>query len=115
MVGEQLSSHACLENVDQSKFGIVLKSLKSQKSLENDQFPRTTTKVHGALSNLDDRKRDNSRKSKRRDRDKKSKSKNININKLSFAQQMETRCWVCGKPGHKKPNCRLIEKIPKED
>ena len=54
IIDEQLSSHAHLENADQRKFGSVLKGLKSQKSLENDQFPRTTTKAHGVLSNLDD-------------------------------------------------------------
>ena len=83
MIDEQLSSYVCLENADQSKFGSVLKGLKSQKILENDQFPRIMIKAHGVLSNLDDWKRDKGHKLKGKDRDKNSKSKNININKLS--------------------------------
>ena len=102
-IDEQLISYACLENSDQSKFGSVLKGLKSQKSLENDQFLRTTTKAHGVLSSLDDQKRDNGHKPKGKDRDKKSKSNNINASKLSFTRQIETRHWVCGKPSHENP------------
>ena len=78
-------------------------------------FPRTMVKVHGVLSNHGDRKRGKSHKPKGKGRDKKSKSKNVNINELIFAQQIQIRCWAGVKPGHKKPNCRLIEKIPKED
>ena len=42
IVDEQPSSRAYLENADQRKFGSALKGLNSQKSLETDQFPRTT-------------------------------------------------------------------------
>jgi hypothetical protein len=33
---------------------------------------------------------------------------------LSFAQ-MEGKCYCCGKPGHKSPECRSKEKIPREE
>ena len=81
MIDDQLSSHVCLKNADQSKFGSVLKGLKSQKILENDQFPRTMQKAHGVLSNFDDWKRHEGHKPKGKHRDKReSKSKNIDIN-----------------------------------
>ena len=33
---------------------------------------------------------------------------------LSFAQ-MEGKCYCCGKPGHKSPNCHKKDKIPKDE
>ena len=33
---------------------------------------------------------------------------------LSFAQ-LEGKCYCCGKPGHKSPECRNKEKIPREE
>ena len=75
----------------------------------------TMQKVHGVLSNLDNRKRDEGRESKGKHKDKhEAKIKNIDINKLSFTQQKEIRCWVCGNPNHKKPDCRLIKNFPRK-
>ena len=33
---------------------------------------------------------------------------------LSFAQ-MEGKCYCCGKPGHKSPDCNKKDKIPKDE
>ena len=33
---------------------------------------------------------------------------------LSFTQ-MKGRCFCCGKPGHKSPQCRQKHKIPREE
>ena len=51
MIDEQLSSYVYLENADQRNFGSVLKGLKNQKILENDQFPKTIAKARRILSN----------------------------------------------------------------
>ena len=40
-----------LENPDQAKYRSVLKSLNSQKSLKNDQFPKTIAGRSNVLSN----------------------------------------------------------------
>ena len=50
-IGEKLSARFFLENANQSKFGSATKALASQKSLEDDQFPRTSAKAHGFLNN----------------------------------------------------------------
>jgi hypothetical protein len=36
------------------------------------------------------------------------------VTPLSFAQK-EGKCYCCGKPGHKSPECRSKEKIPREE
>jgi hypothetical protein len=36
------------------------------------------------------------------------------VTPLSFTQ-MEDKCYCCGKPGHKSPECRSKEKIPREE
>jgi hypothetical protein len=38
---EGLYVFMCLENADQDKYGSILNNLNSQKSLGNDQYPRT--------------------------------------------------------------------------
>ena len=50
-IDEKVNAHACLENVDQSKFKSALERLQIQKITENHQFPMTVAKVHSVLSN----------------------------------------------------------------
>ena len=57
MIDEQLRPCTHIENVDQYKFISALKMLQSQKSLENDRFPRTVQKAHSLLSEIDDHKK----------------------------------------------------------
>jgi hypothetical protein len=105
-----------LENADLKKYGSVLTNLNSQKSLGNDQYPKTLIETNNVLgshrfdANETHKKMGQPRKeetnlSKEQDQDK--------IPPLSFAQ-MEGKCYCCGKPGHKSPACRHKGK-PKDE
>eukprot|EP00957_Ditylum_brightwellii_P192299 14638893-Ditylum_brightwellii.AAC.1 len=48
---EQLFAYIYLEISDQSKYGMILKGLNKQKSLGNDQYPKTITATNNVLSN----------------------------------------------------------------
>jgi hypothetical protein len=105
-----------LENSDQDKCGSIISNLNSQKSLGNDQYPRTIVEPNNVLSNQQfditkvkkpDQKHHNKSKPKE-DKD------DEEVTPLSFAQ-MEGKCYCCGKPGDKSPECRSKEKIPREE
>jgi hypothetical protein len=105
-----------LENSDQDKYGSIISNLNSQKSLGNDQYPRTIVETNNVLSNhkfditkikKPDQKHHNKSKPKE-DKD------DEEVTPLSFAQ-MEGKCYCCGKPGHKSPERRSKEKIPREE
>jgi hypothetical protein len=48
---EGLFAFMYLENADQDKYGSILNNLNSQKSLGNDQYPRTIIETNNILSN----------------------------------------------------------------
>jgi hypothetical protein len=48
---ESLFAYLYLENADQDKYGTILNNLNSQKSLGNDQFPRTIVETNKVFSN----------------------------------------------------------------
>ena len=48
---EQLTTYLYLLNADQEEYGSVLKGLNSQKTLNNDQFPKIMVDGHNVLSN----------------------------------------------------------------
>jgi len=48
---KQLFTFLYFENASQDKYGSILRSLNSQKSLGNDQYPRTITEANNVLSN----------------------------------------------------------------
>jgi hypothetical protein len=118
---EQLFTFLYLENTDQAKFGSLLKGLNSQKSLGHDQYPRLLSESNNVLSNhLFDV--DASNKQKQQDRDRNFQKQKIKEQDkeddaapvLSFAQ-MEGKCYCCGKPGHRSPECHKKDKIPKDE
>ena len=47
---EQLLTYICLENSDPEKYGSILRNLNAQKSLGNDQFPKTRINLNNVLS-----------------------------------------------------------------
>jgi hypothetical protein len=107
-LSEQSLAYIYLENSDRKKYGSVLNNLNSQKSLGNDQYPKTLIESNNVLgSHRFDKNHRNTGQSKK---DKESSPKEPNqendtIPPLSFAQ-MEGKCYCCGKPGHKSPTCR---------
>jgi hypothetical protein len=114
---ERLFAFMYLENADQDKYGSILNNLNSQKSLGNDQFPKTIVETNNVLSN---HKIDIVVKQKKEQQHHPKANKNKENKEdedstpLSFAQ-MEGRCYCCGKPGHKSPDCRHKEKTPKDE
>jgi hypothetical protein len=113
---EGLFAFMYLENADQDKYGSILNNLNSQKSLGDDQYPRTIVETNNVLSN---HKFDiNNRKKQEQKHHNKSKPKEDKdeeeVTPLWFAQR-EGKCYCCGKPGQKSLDCRSKEKIPREE
>ena len=113
---ERLATYLHLANSDQGKHGSVLKNLNSQRSLKNDQFPKTIVDGNSVLSNHEFDK--DFEKNKKFNKHKKKKHKDDDEGKeetatLSFAQ-LEFSCWCCGKKGHKSSTCNQRDKIPKD-
>ena len=97
---EGLFAFLYLENSDQRKYGTIIENLNSQKSLGNDQYPRTIVETNNVLSNhrfdvIKTNKQDkNNPKNNRNKDDKEDEDHTL----LSFAQ-LEGKCYCCGKPG----------------
>jgi hypothetical protein len=116
---EQGFAFLYLENADQTKYGTILTNLHSQKSLGNDQFPKTIVETNNVLSNHKfDAKRtaanlDNKQYNPNQQK-KGSKQQVVDESlTLSFAQmEGNTRCYCCGRKGHKSPECKSKHKIP---
>jgi hypothetical protein len=107
---EQLLSYAYLDNADQSKYGSILIGLNTQQTLGNEQYPMTITDANSVLSNhrFNTSTSRNKSQNKNQKEHRKQESEPDKIN-LSFAQ-MEGKCYCCGKPGHKSPQCRFKDK-----
>ena len=107
---EQLMAFIYLENADNKKYGTVLTNLNSQKSLGNDQYPKTLIETNNVLGShrFDQNEAHKNTGPSRRDKEnpstKEQEQENDAIPPLSFAQ-MEGKCYCCGKPGHKSPTC----------
>ena len=109
---ERLYAFVHLENVDQSKYGQVLKNLSYEQSLGNNVYPGDITATTTVLSHHPydvQKKRE----------DKKKHDNNNNNDKedpvtVLFAQ-MEGRCYCCGKANHRSDKCRQRDKIPRAE
>jgi hypothetical protein len=120
-VSEEFLAVLYLKNANQKKYGSILQGLNTQQSLHNDQYPKTVINANNVLSN---HKFDNYKSQARRSgKDKDKSDKNSKDDKedkdeqevpMSFAQ-LEERCYCCGKPGHRSPDCREKDKIPREE
>jgi hypothetical protein len=105
-----------LENSDQDKYGSIISNLNSQKSPGNDQYTRTIVETNSVLSNhkfniikgIKQKQKHHNKSKPKEDKD------DEEVTPLSFAQ-MEGKCYCCGKPGHKSPDCRSKDKIPREE
>jgi hypothetical protein len=118
---EQFLAFLFLENADQNKYGTLMRNLNSQKSLGNDQYPKTVVDACEVLSNhkSDNANKINKKKEHKAKGDGNQKNDSSNTKEddsavLSFAQ-LEGKCYCCGKPGHKLPDCNKKDKIPKPE
>ena len=111
---EAFKSCLLLVNADSSKYGSLIRSLSSQYSLKNDQYPRTLVATNNVLSNHRFDKSSKGKFQKKTDHSEKDKDKVEESNpELSFAQ-MEGVCYCCGKAGHRSNKCQYRDK-PKEE
>ena len=114
---EALLAFLYLENSDQEKYGQIIQNLNSQKSLGNDQYPKSITETNNVLSN---HKFDSTRVKKEKHyqkappKQKEAPQEEEEAVPLSFAQ-MEGKCYCCGMKGHRSPECKLKNVTPKED
>ena len=111
---EQLFSYVYLENADPKKYGSIMKNLNSQKSLGNDQYPKTLIEATNVLSNhrFDS---GSSRRSNNKDNNKEREEGDTKDETLPLSfHQLEGKCYCCGKQGHKSPSCRQRDR-PKDE
>jgi hypothetical protein len=112
---EQLYAFMYLENSDQHKYGSIMGNLNLQKSLGNDQYPRSIVETNNVSSNhkfdpFQSKKQDYKKPGQKQ----KEEAEEENTTLLSFAQ-LEGKCYCCGKAGHKSPACRNKDKTPREE
>jgi hypothetical protein len=115
----QFMAYTYISNSDFTKYGSLVKSLNSQHSLGNNQFPVTVTAATNALSNhpMDNRKKPPQQNPPNRERDHNNSNNNNNNDpplNLSFAL-LEGKCYICGRAGHTSNKCRQKATIPQSE
>lgn len=99
-----------IDNSDKRKYGSLVNGLESQHNLGNNQYP---TSIAEATQILDNHRCDIAESKKVKIKDGRQETKEESSPTLSFAQ-MDGKCYCCGKPGHKSPQCRYKNK-PREE
>ena len=116
-------SYVYLRNSDSNKYGTLKRSLQSQYALQNNQYPKTVSKVTDVLTNhqWDDSYQTQEKKIK--DNRRNSSQNNItndDTNKKSLAQTSgrnskvkaeDVRCFCYGEKGHFSNDCGKIDSI----
>ena len=108
-----------LENSNQKRFGQVLKTLHQQQSFGNNQFPSKIMEASEMLSNHLYKankskilQKSIARGNQQKENDNEAESKNDQIPPTLTFAQLETRCYCCGKAGHKSSECKYRNSIP---
>ena len=114
-----------IPNCDKNKYGTLINGLDSQQALGTEQYPKTVAATTEVLSNhkfdqayYDAKKKRGNQRNRGNGTDhtlptQEGQDSGNPLN-LSFAN-IEGTCYCCGKPEHKSPNCRLKDKIPREE
>ena len=121
---DRWQAYLYLENSDKNKYGSLINGLDSQQALGTNQYPTTLAKATEVLSNhrfdsayMEQKKR-KTRNNNNSDNTNQTKSQegqeSAPTPQLSFAN-IEGKCYCCGKPGHKSPQCRLRDKTERKD
>ncbi len=112
---ESWMAYLVIRGSDQSKYGTLTRHFVSQYALGNDQYPRTILKAVDVLTNhkFDQKFNDN----QKRNKEKQQGGDGDTPAATSFAQKKEKDkdviCFICGKPGHRLPQCPDKDNIPK--
>jgi hypothetical protein len=109
-------AYLLLRGSDQAKYGTLTKNFISQYSLGNDQYSRTITMATDVLSNhrLDPKFFENQKRQREQQQQQKTEAEAAGA--ASFAQKKkddDVTCFICGKPGHRSPQCPDKDNIPK--
>jgi hypothetical protein len=106
---EQFYAYVYLDNADRNKYSNMIKNLNHPKLLNNNQFPKTIVETTSVLSNHPfDYTARQYKSSKNNNQQTGNDEKGPT---LSFVQ-LDGKCYCCGKPGHKSPDCKSKNKIP---
>ncbi len=107
---EKLMAYLYLDNAGRTKYGSLLTTLKTQKSLDNNQYPST---IASATQVLNNHRFDNAK-------DKNNNNNNDTTNpedrpalSLAQVQRSEGKCHVCGSDNHWSNTCPIKETTPK--
>ena len=120
---DRWAAYLYLENSDRNKYGTLVDGLDSQLSLGNNQYPTTLVKATEVLGNhkfdpayLEHKKkknRNNNQGSSNNNEKQETSNETADEPQVSFAT-IEGTCYGCGKPGHKSPQCRHKDKLPRD-
>ena len=119
---ERFSAYKYLKNANHEKYGDVLKHLRERKGIGKNEFPKTIIEAINTLNAFKSTNKEKSNKIQRNNNRKQEDDKNLeiqnkeeNTNMRYTFSTIEGRCYICGKPGHKSPQCKMKAKIPKEE
>jgi hypothetical protein len=107
---EQVTGMLFLLNSDQRKYGSITQDLAGSFTRGRDEYPTTLTK---AIDVLDTHVIDKTYKDHKKNQAKQKKDDKSGKTEASFAQKKsDTKCYCCGDPAHKSPDCPWKDKIP---
>ena len=117
-----------VDQADNKKYRTLTKGLKTQFSLDNDQYPKTITKGQKVLQmhKWDDAYKEHMKKQRQRNSSTSGTQKDTSAEKdtekndeekegTNMNQDKDIYCFCCGKKGHYSDNCPDKDKIPKEE
>ena len=118
-IWERTLAYSILQAGDTRKYGSLMTTLKTQKSLHNDQYPKT---VETALEALKQHTWDPAFKEEKKKRAENRRTQNQSQSSaatdepvmMSFAQILKRLCWVCGSDQHMANQCSLRLSTPSD-